>query len=497
MAETTHELWAGHTGQKSWRDRLRNLMQLKYGERGSRTAENLLGASEEEQYMRYLQKKYGTEIPEDVETSRPISQAFRHPADIGGMDLALMVLSGGRAPFLSSAAAGTETTALLGDALGEYQEGNIAGAGIMGGLATLPYALRIASPLLKQKGIASLKAVDKRTPPTGDPGQSFRFGSERHFVWGRRNPFSLHLDEAQNPTLAKSRDWELEDYSPRGYPDAYLDSPAVGEGSPINQMFNNYLEPPGGIVGTFDVESAMKDALKLSYPTAEETAAVLKTNQPFLKRTKELLNSEGFDIKFYNDFPKKINSQEFKDLFTEAANINRQVLAKGLDDTEYIINKNATNAKELRDSFRIVPRTADEKFNILVGRALAGEGNPFGSSIEIDEISEKAFLEGIEKLKLKPYDTFPAYYHGVNVGPEAYVAIYKGPRYKLPDYENPLTKEELYDLVPNADDMKYGDTAAEGNPFVTEDGHTKPMFLDVLKQRMGRSKDLSPLRLID
>ena len=45
--------------------------------------------------------------------------------------------------------------------------------------------------------------------------------------------------------------------------------------------------------------------------------------------------------------------------------------------------------------------------------------------------------------------------------------------------------------------MKYGDTAAEGNPFVTEDGHTKRMFLDVLKQRMGRSKDLSPLKLID
>ena len=47
------------------------------------------------------------------------------------MDLVLMALSGGRAPFLSSAAAGTETTALLGDALGEYQEGNMAGAGIM------------------------------------------------------------------------------------------------------------------------------------------------------------------------------------------------------------------------------------------------------------------------------------------------------------------------------------------------------------------------------
>ena len=466
MAATTHELWAGHTGQKSWRDRLRNLMQLKYGERGSRTAENLLGASEEAQYMRYLQKKYGTEIPEDVETSRPISQALFNPSDIGGMDLALMTLSGGRAPFLSSAAAGTETTALLGDALGEYQEGNIAGAGIMGGLATLPYGLRIASPLLKQKGITSLKAVDKRPSSTGDPGQSFQV----------------------EPSYRNERGDSV--ISPPNAVDAYLtyDGSVVGVESPINQMLDSYLEPPGGIIGTFGVQDAMRDALKLSYPTAKETAAVLKTNQPFLNKTKEILNEEGFDIKFYNDLPKKINSQEFKDLFTEAANINRQILAKGLDDTEYIINKNATNAKELRDSFQIIPRTADEKFNILVTREIAGEGDPFA---KLPSSPEKDFYYDLHGKGFYPF------YHSVNVGPEAYVAIVKGPHYKLPDYENPLTEKELYDLVPNRDNMKYGDTAAEGNPFVTEDGHTKRMFLDVLKQRMGRSKDLSPLRLID
>ena len=93
--------------------------------------------------------------------------------------------------------------------------------------------------------------------------------------------------------------------------------------------------------------------------------------------------------------------------------------------------------------------------------------------------------------------TSTPYYNSVNVGPEAYVAIADGPKYKLPDYENPLTEKELYDLVPNRDNVKYGSSAAEGNPFVTEDGHTKRMFLDILKQRMGRSKDLSPLRLID
>ena len=116
-------------------------MQLKYGKSGTRFAENILGVSEEEQYMRYLQKKYGTEIPEDVETNRPISQALRHPADIGGMDLALMTLSGGRAPFLSSTAAGVETGALVGDAEGEYRKGNMVGAGLMGAAAVLPYGL--------------------------------------------------------------------------------------------------------------------------------------------------------------------------------------------------------------------------------------------------------------------------------------------------------------------------------------------------------------------
>jgi len=474
MAETTHELWAGHTGQKSWRDRLRNLMQLKYGERGSRTAENLLGASEEEQYMRYLQKKYGTEIPEDVETSRPVSQALLNPSDIGGMDLALMALSGGRAPFLSSAAAGTETTALLGDALGEYQEGNIAGAGIMGGLATLPYGLRIASPLLKQKGITSLKAVDKRPPPTGDPGQSFRFGSERKFEWDNETPFDIYT----RPEEIEGRWVKYDDYDP------FFEHPSVGRHSPVHQMLKNYLDPQRTVGLSFRVTDAMRDALKLSYPTAKETAGVLKTNKPFLNETKEIIDEVEIDLKFKNDYLKKINSQEFKDLFTEAANINRQILAKGLDDTEYIINKNATNAKELRDSFQITPRTADEKFSVLVKREIAGEGNPFVES-------------GLTVPSVPSNNFFTPYYNSVNVGPEAYVAIAKGPQYKLPNYENPLTEKELYDLVPNRDNVKYGNTAAEGNPFVTEDGHTKRMFLDVLKQRMGRSKDLSPLRLID
>ena len=475
MAETTHELWAGHTGQKSWRDRLRNLMQLKYGERGSRTAENLLGASEEEQYMRYLQKKYGTEIPEDVETSRPVSQALLNPSDIGGMDLALMALSGGRAPFLSSAAAGTETTALLADALGEYQEGNIAGAGIMGGLATLPYGLRIASPLLKQKGITSLKAVDKRPSSTGDPGQSFRFGSERKFEWDNETPFDIYT----RPEEIEGRWVKYDEY------DSYFDSPSVGIHSPINQMMDRFLTIPtdvGELVIRGLGSDAMRDALKLSYPTAKESASVLKTNSHFQETIKEITEAEGIGLKAKNKFLKQVNSQEFKDLFTEASNINREVLAKGLDDTEYIINKNATNAKELRDSFRIIPRTADEKFNILVTREIAGEGDPFTPFIESDFISDVSFTP---------------YYNSVNVGPEAYVAIADGPKYKLPDYENPLTEKELYDLVPNRENVKYGSSAAEGNPFVTEDGHTKRMFLDVLKQRMGRSKDLSPLKLID
>ena len=132
----------------SWRDRLRDLAQDYGGERGRQKAEQLIGESEEDKYMRMLLQEYGYEgVPEDAPTERSFMQSVIDPADIGGVDMGLMGASalGSVAPKLAATSAGTETSLLLGDAIGEYNEGNIQGAGLMLLLAAAPGLLNILS----------------------------------------------------------------------------------------------------------------------------------------------------------------------------------------------------------------------------------------------------------------------------------------------------------------------------------------------------------------
>ena len=166
-------------GQRSWRDeaRLRLIQALgpKYGEL---LGEGLLGESEEEKYLEFLQRNYGSELPRDEEgkidipLSRPMSQAFTEPSDIGAADKILMMLSAGSSayPKLAATAAGTETTALLGDAAGEFRKDNPLGGGIMAATAALPYGLNRAFRGTRQ-------APTEDSPLLSDP-------SRRQFVKG-------------------------------------------------------------------------------------------------------------------------------------------------------------------------------------------------------------------------------------------------------------------------------------------------------------------------
>ena len=132
----------------SWRDRLRDLAQDYGGERGRQKVEQLIGESEEDKYMRMLLQEYGYEgVPEDAPTERSFMQSVIDPADIGGVDMGLMGVSalGSVAPKLAATSAGTETSLLLGDAIGEYNEGNLQGAGLMVLLAFAPGLLNILS----------------------------------------------------------------------------------------------------------------------------------------------------------------------------------------------------------------------------------------------------------------------------------------------------------------------------------------------------------------
>jgi hypothetical protein len=136
-------------GRRSWRDEARLRLQQALGETGERLGEGLLGESEEEKYLEFLQRTYGSELPRDEEgnidvpLSRPISDALRNMSDIGAADKILMILSGGGSimPKAASIAAGTETAALLGDAAGEFRKDNPLGGGIMTAAAALPFGV--------------------------------------------------------------------------------------------------------------------------------------------------------------------------------------------------------------------------------------------------------------------------------------------------------------------------------------------------------------------
>ena len=99
-------------GHYSWRDHIRELMTLRYGRGGKQLADRLIGASEEDLYLNYLQRTYGTppaRIPTEERTpypeSRPIRDMFSMKgglSDFGGVDMGLMGLSAGRIPRVST-----------------------------------------------------------------------------------------------------------------------------------------------------------------------------------------------------------------------------------------------------------------------------------------------------------------------------------------------------------------------------------------------------------
>ena len=149
----------------SLRDKIRQWGLLKYGRKGLEHARGLVGKSEEERLLNYLQRTYGTpkvgeEIP-DYPESRPISDvvsAKGGPSDLGALDIIL-----GGAEGTSPVAAGAESALLLSDAAGEYKKGNKGSAALMAGLAAFP---AVAPPLLKY--------FNQPPSSTFDPDLTFR-----------------------------------------------------------------------------------------------------------------------------------------------------------------------------------------------------------------------------------------------------------------------------------------------------------------------------------
>tara|TARA_R100001163_G_scaffold65368_1_gene62302 strand:- start:5080 stop:6336 length:1257 start_codon:yes stop_codon:yes gene_type:complete len=147
------KLEAPDRSRYSFRDYFREFMNEQFGAKGLQLAEDLLGESEEEKYMKYLERTFGVgaKLPEDAPLRRPASDFLAIGkgggiSDLGLVDTTLMTLSGAGVPTVSTGAALTESGILAGDALGEYRKGNTLPAAIMGGLASLPIGLRLLNP---------------------------------------------------------------------------------------------------------------------------------------------------------------------------------------------------------------------------------------------------------------------------------------------------------------------------------------------------------------
>ena len=168
--DSEQKLYPSDPSTKSWRDKTRELIALKYGKVGENVIEGLLGESEEDKYMRYLEKVEAGLLPKpegEYKTgSRPLRDMKHGVSDIGIMDFSLMGLSGMKIPTVSTSAALTESGVLGADAVGEYKKGNTGTAAIMGTLAGVPPLLRYANPVNKSVTKTSSEEVADEVDPT-------------------------------------------------------------------------------------------------------------------------------------------------------------------------------------------------------------------------------------------------------------------------------------------------------------------------------------------
>ena len=146
MSKKEPKFEAGFGPSQSWRDKVRNFALDKYGAEGKRIIDNVLGPSEEDMALNYLQRTYGSELPEGVNVNRPMSDMLKYGmSDFGLVDAALFGMSAGASAIprgIGTASAITESSLLAGDAVGEYQKGNNLGAAFMGTMVGAPPLLR-------------------------------------------------------------------------------------------------------------------------------------------------------------------------------------------------------------------------------------------------------------------------------------------------------------------------------------------------------------------
>ena len=140
-------------GRRSWRDEARFRLQQALGETGERLGEGLLGESEEDKYLEFLQREYGSELPRDEEgnidvpLSRPMRESMLDMSDLGMADKALMILSSGGsvAPRMALSSGLLESGMLMGDAKAMVDRGETIPGALTAAFAGLPPAVAAAA----------------------------------------------------------------------------------------------------------------------------------------------------------------------------------------------------------------------------------------------------------------------------------------------------------------------------------------------------------------
>ena len=140
-------------GRRSWRDEARFRLQEALGETGERLGEGLLGESEEDKYLEFLQREYGSELPRDEEgnidvpLSRPMRESMLDMSDLGMADKALMILSSGGsvAPRMALSSGLLESGMLMGDAKAMVDRGETIPGALTAAFAGLPPAVAAAA----------------------------------------------------------------------------------------------------------------------------------------------------------------------------------------------------------------------------------------------------------------------------------------------------------------------------------------------------------------
>ena len=140
-------------GRRSWRDETRFRLQQALGETGERLGEGLLGESEEDKYLEFLQREYGSELPRDeqgnidVPLSRPMRESMLDMSDLGMADKALMILSSGGsvAPRMALSSGLLESGMLMGDAKAMVDRGETIPGALTAAFAGLPPAVAAAA----------------------------------------------------------------------------------------------------------------------------------------------------------------------------------------------------------------------------------------------------------------------------------------------------------------------------------------------------------------